>query len=43
MKQVEEFENYKIQEGSIQFDNNAAISFGYIGWIFKHRGSSKKM
>lgn len=33
MKQVEEFENYKIQEGSIQFDNNAAISFGCIGTL----------
>lgn len=33
MKQVEEFENYKIQEGSLQFDNNTAISFGCIGTV----------
>lgn len=33
MKQVEEFENYKIQEGSLQFDNNTAVSFGCIGTV----------
>ncbi len=30
-KQVEEFEDYKIQEGSIQFDGESAIGFGCIG------------
>lgn len=31
--QVEEFEDYKIQEGSIQFEGESAISFGCIGTL----------
>lgn len=31
MKQVVEFENYKIKEGSIQFPDQSAVSFGCIG------------
>ncbi len=33
IEKVEEFEDYKIIEGSIQFENEAAISFGCIGTI----------
>lgn len=31
MEQVEEFENYKIVEGSIQFKDKSAVAFGCIG------------
>lgn len=31
IKKVEEFEDYKIEEGSIQFEDEQAISFGCIG------------
>ena len=33
MKEVEEFENYKIIEGSIQFNGKSAVSFGCIGTL----------
>lgn len=33
MKQVEEFENYKIQEGALIFGNDPAVSFGCIGTL----------
>lgn len=33
MPQVDEFEEYKIIEGSIQFKNKAAVSFGCIGTL----------
>lgn len=33
MKQVEEFDDYKIIEGSIQFKNETAIAFGCIGTL----------
>lgn len=33
MSQVVDFENYKIKEGSIQFPNKSAISFGCIGTL----------
>ena len=33
MKQVEEFDDYKIIEGSIQFANETAIGFGCIGTL----------
>ena len=33
MSQVEEFEDYKIQEGAIQFQNEVAIAFGCIGTL----------
>lgn len=33
VKQVEEFEDYKIQEGSIQFEGETAIGFGCIGTL----------
>lgn len=33
MSKVEEFEDYKIEEGSIQFEGEEAISFGCIGTL----------
>lgn len=33
IKQVEEFENYKIQEGSLIFGDNPAVGFGCIGTV----------
>ncbi len=33
MEQVEEFEDYKIVEGSIQFKDKSAVSFGCIGTL----------
>lgn len=33
MKQVVEFEDYKIKEGSIQFQGESAVSFGCIGTL----------